>query len=184
MGRLLSPVPIAAIAGLVAVLALLTYGVVSKAPDRDIEAALAKGALPAAPELRLPRLEGGGEVSLEDYRGKVVVLNYWASWCEPCRAESPLLQRWHDRIKTRGGTVVGVDVLDATPDAKRFVKQYGLTYPMLRDGSGKSQEKFGVAAYPETVVVDREGRIRALERGPVDDAFFEREVMPLVEGTE
>ena len=61
---------------------------------------------------------GGGDASLADYRGKVVVLNFWASWCEPCKAESPLLERWHRRISSRGGTVLGVDMLDITDDAR------------------------------------------------------------------
>ena len=167
----------------VALVALLAYGVSSKEPDRGIEAAIARGERPAAPAVELPRLGGEGESSLADYRGRVVVLNYWASWCDPCRAESPLLERWHRRIARRGATVLGVNVLDATPDALDFVRSYGLTYPMLRDGSGETQKDFGVVAYPETVVIDGDGRITALERGPVDDAFFERRVLPLLGGS-
>ena len=181
MKRLLSPVHLAAIVGVSALLGLLAYGVSSKEPDRGIEAAIARGERPSAPALDLPHLGGGGRSRLADYRGRVVVLNYWASWCDPCRAESPLLERWHRRIRSRGGTVLGVDVLDATSDAQRFVEKYGLTYPMLRDGSGATQKEFGVVAYPETVVIDGDGRIRAIERGPVDDAFFERSVVPLLE---
>ncbi len=181
MHRLLSPIPAVVIAGVLALLGLLTYGVVSKNPDRGIEAALARGETPAAPAIRLPKLGSDEEASLADYRGKVVVLNFWASWCDPCRAESPLLQRWHDRLGPRGATVLGVDVLDATPDAQKFIDEFGLSYPMLKDGDGESQKDFGVAAYPETVVIDRRGRLRAIERGPVDDAFFERHVVPLLE---
>jgi peroxiredoxin len=81
----------------------------------------------------------------------------------------------------RGGTVVGVDVLDVTADARAFVREFELSYPMLRDGDGASQERFGVVAYPETIVLDRRGRIAGVARGPVDDAFFERKVVPLLE---
>jgi cytochrome c biogenesis protein CcmG, thiol:disulfide interchange protein DsbE len=120
---------------------------------------------------------------LGDYRGKVVVLNYWASWCAPCRQESPLLQRWHERISARGGTVLGVDSLDVTADARAFVRTFRLTYPMLRDRDGDTQKRFGVTGYPETLVVDRRGRIAALQRGPVDDAFLRRTVLPLLTGS-
>jgi len=181
MQRLLSPVSVAVVVGVVALLGLLAYGVRSTEPDATIEAALASGERPPAPELKLPQLDGSGAGSLADYRGEVVVLNYWASWCEPCRAESPLLERWHERMKGRGGTVLGVDVLDVTSDARAFVREFGLSYPMLRDADGESQRKFGVAAYPETIVIDRDGRIAALRRGPVDEEFMRREVAPLLE---
>jgi cytochrome c biogenesis protein CcmG, thiol:disulfide interchange protein DsbE len=181
MRRFLSPVPIAAILGVIAVVGLLAYGVGSTREDRGIEQALARGEREPAPAVTLPRLTGGGRSSLADYRGKVVVLNFWASWCEPCRQESPLLQRWHARISQRGGTVLGVDVLDVTSDAVEFVRDYRLTYPMLRDRDGETIRSFGTAAYPETFVIDRKGRVAASERGPVDDAFLRRTVIPLLE---
>jgi cytochrome c biogenesis protein CcmG/thiol:disulfide interchange protein DsbE len=121
-----------------------------------------------------------GTESLAGYRGRVVVLNYWASWCVPCRAEAPLLERWHRRIAPRGGTVLGVDALDAAPDAEAFVRTFHLTYPMLRDGDGHTQKAFGVRGYPETLVLDRRGRIAAIRRGPVDDAFLRDKVLPLL----
>ncbi len=183
MKRFSSPFSLAAIAGVVALLALLGYGLASKEPDRGIDRALAQGDRPAAPRTQLPRLSGGGRGSLADHRGKVVVLNFWASWCEPCREESPLLQRWHERISAGGrGTVLGVDILDARGDALEFAREYKLTYPMLRDGDGESLRDWGVVGYHETFVIDRRGRIAALRRGPVDAAFMRDEVLPLIEG--
>ena len=181
MKRLLSPVPAAVLVGVLALLGLLAYGVNSREPNAEVEQALARGQRVPAPALTLPRLDGPGTASLADFRGKVVVLNYWASWCEPCRVESPLLERWHRRISPRGGTVVGIDVHDVTSDARRFVAEFGLTYPMLRDVDGRTQRRFGVVAYPETLVLDRRGRIAAIERGPVDEAFMRRNVLPLLE---
>jgi len=166
---------------LAALIALLAYGVTSSQPDRTIEGALAAGQREPAPSLTLPSLGAGGNGSLSEYRGEVVVLNYWASWCDPCRAESPLLQRWYRRIAPRGGTVLGVDALDVTSDARAFIRAYGLTYPMLRDRDGATQSKFGVVGYPETIVLDRRGRIAALRRGPVDKEFLRRAVLPLLE---
>ena len=182
MKRFLSPFSVAAVVGVAALLGLLAYGLASNEPDRGIEQALKRGERPAAPRIELPRLSGGGRGSLADYRGKVVVLNFWASWCVPCRQESPLLQRWHERISARGrGTVLGVDILDVTGDARDFARGYRLTYPMLRDGDGDSLGDWGVVAYPETFVIDRQGRIAASRRGPVDTAFLREEVLPLIE---
>jgi cytochrome c biogenesis protein CcmG, thiol:disulfide interchange protein DsbE len=181
MRRALSPAPIAIVCVLLALIALLAYGLAQNEPDRGVDEALARGERSPAPAFELPKLGGGGSGSLADYRGKVVVLNFWASWCKPCRDESPLLERWHRRIRDRGATVLGVDILDVTGRAQDFVDEYGLTYPMLKDKDGEGLDKFGVVAYPETFVIDRQGRIAAVARGPVDDAFMRRNVAPLVE---
>jgi cytochrome c biogenesis protein CcmG/thiol:disulfide interchange protein DsbE len=163
-----------------ALIALLAYGVFINQPKRGIDQALAAGKRPAAPSVSLPRLGSPKPVSLSAWRGKVVVLNYWASWCPPCRDESPLLERWQKRIAPRGGTVLGVDSLDVVSDARAFMRHYGLTYPMLHDGDGHSQERFGITGYPETFVIDRRGHIAALRRGTVDDTFMKRAVLPLL----
>jgi cytochrome c biogenesis protein CcmG/thiol:disulfide interchange protein DsbE len=183
MRRVLTPVPIAILCVVLALVALLAYGLSQNEPDRSVEDALARGELEEAPALELPRLGGGGTGSLADYRGEVVVLNFWASWCEPCREESPMLERWHQSMAGKGGTVVGVDVLDVTADAQDFIDEYGLTYPMLKDKDGDALESFGVVAYPETFVIDRDGRITAVRRGAVDEAFLRAEVAPLLEET-
>jgi cytochrome c biogenesis protein CcmG, thiol:disulfide interchange protein DsbE len=180
MRRLLSPVVIAVLCALVALVALLAYGLSESEPDRRVEESLRSGERNAAPALELPRLSGVGAATLEDYRGKVVVLNFWASWCDPCRKESPLLQRWHNRVEKRQGTVLGVDVQDVTGDAREFISEYGLTYPMLRDGEGLTRETFAIVGFPETFVLDRRGRITAVRRGPVDERFMRERVVPLL----
>jgi cytochrome c biogenesis protein CcmG/thiol:disulfide interchange protein DsbE len=177
----LSPVPIAVIGVLLALIALLAYGLVQNEPDRGVDEALARGERAPAPALELPKLGAAGTASLDDYRGRVVVLNFWASWCKPCRAESPLLERWHRRMQDQGGTVLGVDMQDVTDSAQAFIDEYGLSYPMLKDKEGEGVEKFGVVAYPETFVIDRKGRIAAVQRGPVDERFMRRSVAPLLE---
>jgi cytochrome c biogenesis protein CcmG, thiol:disulfide interchange protein DsbE len=180
---LLQPFPAAVMLAVAAVLGILSYGVTSSGHSETIDDALAEGRSVPTPELTLPRLEGDASASLSDYRGRVVVLNFWASWCVPCRDESPLLQRWHERIRSRGGTVLGVNVLDVRSDALAFMREYRLAYPMLRDGSGDSGRAFGVVGYPETFVIDRRGRIVAVTRGPVDDEDLRRQVLPLLEET-
>jgi cytochrome c biogenesis protein CcmG/thiol:disulfide interchange protein DsbE len=182
--RLASPASVVALAAALALFGLLAYGVLSNGDDSGIDEAIADGKRPDSPDLVLPRLDGPGRASLDDYRGKVVVLNFWASWCAPCRDEAPVLERWHKRIASQGGTVLGVDALDADDDAREFVRRFGITYPNLRDVSGENLRPFGIAAYPETFVIDKRGRIAALVRGPVTEAFLNREVPPLLrEGT-
>ncbi len=182
MKRSLSPFSVAALIGVLALVGLLAYGLAQSKPDRDIDEALARGERAQAPAFELETLGGGGTGSLEDYRGKVVVLNFWGSWCPPCRAESPLLQRWHERIsKSDGGTLLGVDALDVTSDALDFVREYGLTYPMLKDSDEQLYPDYGVVSFPETFVIDREGRVAAIKRGPVDDEFMRDEVLPVLE---
>jgi cytochrome c biogenesis protein CcmG/thiol:disulfide interchange protein DsbE len=180
MKRLLAPIPIAVLAVVVALVALLAYGLASNEPNRKVESALGAGGREPAPEVELPRLDGGGAASLADYRGKVVVLNFWASWCQPCKVESPLLQRWHERLATRGGLVLGVDVQDISDDARAFVDEFDLTYPMLRDGPGDLRDDFGIIGLPESFVIDRQGRIAAVQRGPVDETFMQTKVEPLL----
>ena len=181
MRRLLSPIPIAATCVVVALLALLAYGLGSTADDRSIDDAVAHGERAEAPAFDLAPLEGGEEKSVADYQGKVVVLNLWASWCEPCREESPLLQRWHKRIAPDGGLVLGVDVDDVSSDARAFIREYGLTYPMLRDPDGQTRTLFGAVGLPETFLIDRTGRIAATRRGPVTERWMREEVLPLLD---
>jgi cytochrome c biogenesis protein CcmG, thiol:disulfide interchange protein DsbE len=180
MRRLLAPIPIAVLCAVVALVALLGYGLASNEPDRKVENALAAGGREPASDINLPRLSESGTASLSDYRGRVVVLNFWASWCDPCRAESPLLQRWHRRLAKEGATVLGIDVQDVAGDARDFVDEYGLTYPMLRDGPGDTRDEFGILGLPETFVIDRRGRIAAVQRGVVDERFMRERVLPLL----
>jgi len=92
------------------------------------------------------------------------------------------MERWHKRISRDGrATVLGINALDATADARSFVREYGLTYPMLRDSEGESLIGYGVVSYPETFVIDERGRIVALLRGEVDERWMRENVAPLLE---
>jgi cytochrome c biogenesis protein CcmG, thiol:disulfide interchange protein DsbE len=179
--RIVAPVPLAVIAVALALVALLAYGLVSRGADTSIDSKLAKGEHPEAPSTTLPVLFGSGNSSLEAYRGKVVLLNYWASWCVPCRQEAPLLQRWQPVMQSKGGTVLGVDVNDISDNGQSFARKFKLTYPLLRDGNAHSQAAYGVLAYPESFLVDRQGHIRAAARGPVDEQFMRTKVLALLE---
>jgi cytochrome c biogenesis protein CcmG/thiol:disulfide interchange protein DsbE len=161
-----------------ALVALLVYGVASQGDDRTIDDALARGERVPAPQRSLSVLGSeGGKSSLADYRGRVVVVNFWASWCPPCVDELPVLQRTQRRIERRGATVLGVNYKDIPEDALGFVRRFRLSYPSLRDRDGEYAERYGAAAFPETFVIDRRGRIAALRRGPVDERWLQ-ETLP------
>lgn len=155
--------------------ALLLFGVLRQGNDRTLDDAVVRGERPAAPDARLPLLNGGGRRSLADYRGRVVVLNFWASWCVPCREEAPLLERVHRRLGSRG-TVLGVTYKDYAGDSRRFMRELRLTYPSLRDDKLELAPKYGTNALPETFVLDREGGIVALSRGQVTAKFLDKYV--------
>ena len=125
-----------------------------------------------APAFTLQRLEGPGKVSLAAYRGKPVVLNFWASWCEPCKSEAAVLQRDWKTYRNRGVVFLGVDYHDLGTDARRFVSAHALTFPMLEDGSGNVTGRYGISQVPETYVVNRQGRVVAHLRGPITDPGF------------
>src|SRR4051794_21099546 len=118
---MVSPLPLAVGLVVLALVALLVYGVTTQGPSRSLDSKVAKGLKPPAPALPLTDLHDGSPASLADYKGKVVVVNVWASWCGPCKTESPLLERWHRTMQPRGGTVLGVDTLDIKSDALDFI---------------------------------------------------------------
>jgi cytochrome c biogenesis protein CcmG, thiol:disulfide interchange protein DsbE len=159
---------------------LLAYGVASRRADTSIDDAISKGERIDAPTARLPLLGEGGEGSLADYRGKVVVLNFWASWFKPCTEELPLLEKTHKAISGRDALVLGANYQDVSDSALGFVRRFKLTYPSLRDKDGEFADRYGSRAFPETFVVDRRGRIAAQRRGPVDQRWLDRALEPLL----
>ena len=148
-----------AIAGVVGLLALLVWKI-AFGNNGGAAGALAAGKHPQAPALVLSRLDDPEtKLSLADLEGKAVVVNFWASWCIPCKDEAPALQKTYEKYRSQGLVVLGVDAQDFRQDAKRFVKRFGLTYPIVVDGSGSTLGKWGVSGFPETFFVDREGRL-------------------------
>lgn len=117
---------------------------------------------PKAPDFSLATLDDQ-EVRLSDLRGSFVLLNFWASWCAPCRQEAPVLAS----IRQPGLRVVGVNVSDFRSDASAFMQRYGLDFLVLRDGQSRVAGLFGVSALPETFLIDPSGHVAARIAGPV-----------------
>jgi cytochrome c biogenesis protein CcmG, thiol:disulfide interchange protein DsbE len=164
-----------AVLAVLAVVGLLTFGLLSKGSS-----GIALGEV--APTSPLPRLEGDGNGSLADYRGRWVLVNFWASWCIPCREEAPALESFQRRHGNAGFTVLGIDSRDLSGDGRAFVRRFGLTYPQLRDGNGDAAHDFGTTGVPENFLVDPQGKVRLLVRGPVSEEYLDREVAPLLPG--
>jgi cytochrome c biogenesis protein CcmG/thiol:disulfide interchange protein DsbE len=157
------------------VLALLAYGF--RVDHRDIPSPLVHR--PAA-RFTLTSYTGA-PMSLDAHRGQVVVVNFWASWCYPaCYEEAPVLERNWRAYRDRGVVVFGVDIQDKPEAGKKFIADFGLTFPNALDPTGRVSVDYGVYGVPETFFIDAEGRVRAKHVGGVTDAVFRREVERLL----
>jgi cytochrome c biogenesis protein CcmG, thiol:disulfide interchange protein DsbE len=163
--------------GVLAALGLLTYGLLSKGG-----ATVAVG--DTAPDKQLSRLDGGGSGEIADYRGRWVLVNFWASWCAPCRSEAPALESFQEEHAGQGFTVLGINLDDSTGDATEFVRRYGLTYPQLRDGDGSDRrDAYGMTGFPESFLIDPAGKLALIRRGAVDESYLADQVAPLIQSS-
>jgi cytochrome c biogenesis protein CcmG/thiol:disulfide interchange protein DsbE len=165
-----------------ALLALLAFGVARQGTDRSIDALLARGIRPPVPHANtaLPVLGSSQTERLSDFRGKVVVLNVFASWCDPCKAEAPILEQAQREIAGKNATVLGVTYLDNSNDSEQFVRQWHITYPVIRDVDDNFVRSFGTSGVPETFVIDRHGRIAAVRRYQLDNRWLAKTLPPLL----
>lgn len=134
-----------------------------------------------APDFTLKTLQGPN-LRLEEYRGQVVLINFWASWCGPCRQEMPILDRLHQRYEDTGFAVLGVNVEGETAPAQKIVDKTNVTFPVLIDEGQAVSEMYELEAMPSTVVVDRDGVVRYVHRGykPGDEAKYVEVVKKLI----
>jgi cytochrome c biogenesis protein CcmG, thiol:disulfide interchange protein DsbE len=161
---------------------LLAYGLTTTGTDTTLDDAVARGERVDPPsDDPLPRLGGDGTGSVADYKGKVVLVNVWASWCPPCRDELPLIEKAHKRLSEQNGTVLGIDVKENSKAALAAVEEYGLSFPNLRDRDGTYTRKWGLRGYPETFVIDREGKVAAVRRLPVTQQWLDETLPPLLD---
>jgi cytochrome c biogenesis protein CcmG/thiol:disulfide interchange protein DsbE len=189
------------LAALVAValfFALLVYGLLSKPADKTIDSSLAEAKAPPAPGFALEVLQRGspgprlahrleaaladGELSLQELRGSPVVLNFWASWCPPCREEAPRLEgRW--RASRESGVVfLGLDMQDLTGDAREFMREFGISYPNVRDPGDDVARDWGVTGLPETFFVSARGRVVAHVIGAISSRQLEEGIGATLDG--
>jgi|HubBroStandDraft_6_1064221.scaffolds.fasta_scaffold59991_2 cytochrome c biogenesis protein CcmG, thiol:disulfide interchange protein DsbE len=123
----------------------------------------------------------GKPVALDALKGQVVIVNFWASWCYPaCYEEAPSLERAWQTYKDRGLVVVGVNFQDKEEPAKRFLTQFGHTFPNAPDPAGRVSVDYGVYGVPETYFIDKKGRLRFKQVGPVSDELLKREIETLL----
>jgi cytochrome c biogenesis protein CcmG/thiol:disulfide interchange protein DsbE len=154
---------------------LLAYGLLSRATDDSIDRGLKRSGSAPAPALELPVLERGSlgpslearvgpalagpRFALSRLRGTPVVLNFWASWCDPCRLEAPVLQRAWPRARSAGVLFLGLDMQDITDDAHAFARDLGISYPSIRDRGNGAAQRWGVTGLPETFFISPGGRV-------------------------
>lgn len=135
----------------------------------------------AAPDFTL-KSASGSNIKLSELRGQVVMINFWASWCGPCRQEMPLLEKMFQRYQPLGFTLLGVNVEPNPVDARKLLKDIPVSFPILFDTASEVSKLYRVAAMPSTALVDRDGKVRYLHQGyvPGDEAEYEKQLRALL----
>ena len=161
MRRFALPGLIAALAA--GLLAVLAFGVAHSGAGSAVGAQVASGHSPLAPksQLRLPMLGSGRSEALADLRGHIVMIEFFAGWCDACQTDAPIVRSAERTLAKHGGTVLGVTFQDSAPDASSYLRQYHLSIPALRDSNGDLASAYGVNGVPETFIVNTAGKVVA-----------------------
>ncbi len=157
------------VAGAVAATVVIGAALSSSGPSGGAAVTGAASTGDQAPEVRLTDFQGE-EFSLSDYEGRPVVLNFWASWCGPCRDEAPLLERaWRTQARPTGVLMLGLTMQDVTGDARAFLREFDVTYPNVRDPTNETARRYGVTGLPETFFISAAGQIVGHVVGVISD---------------
>ena len=163
---------------IVAALGLLFVGRVADAREHLFEAmGMAKVPSKAAPDFTLPTVDGK-QVSLREYRGKVVFLNFWATWCIPCREEMPALERLHQTYQSQDLAIISIDLKESAEQVRAFFQKHGLSFPALLDQDGSVFRDYLVAGMPTTYLIGRDGML--LARGVGGRDWLRTEALDLI----
>lgn len=160
-----------------AILALASPGTESKAAD--LSSVVPVEVSFAAPDLSLRNLQGQTE-SLADFRGDVVLVNNWATWCPPCKAEMPTLSAYYDQHASEGFTIIAIEAGDPMESVLQFVQSLELKFPVWLDPNGASIRAFGNGTLPNSYVIDRSGTVRYAWTGEISMAMLEKYITPLL----
>ncbi len=166
LARVLVPVAV------IAVLGLLGWGLL-RPTGLDAKASPLVGQ--PAPDFRLVTLQGG-TLQGSSLKGRPVIVNFWASWCIPCREEAPLLRDTQTKYASRDLVIVGITVNDKPEDSRKFAEEFGLNYPNLIDPTGKTGVEYGVTGVPETYFINRRGLIVSKKFGPLNASELEQRI--------
>jgi peroxiredoxin len=164
---------------------LIGFAVLALAsPKTENTAAASNSVVPvevnyAAPELTLQNLEGETE-TLTDYLGQVVLVNNWATWCPPCKAEMPTLVAYHNEHTADGFSIIAVDAGEPADVVTQFAKDFGMKFPIWLDPNSAALRAFGNGSLPNSYVIDRTGTVRLAWTGEINRAMLEKYVTPLI----
>jgi peroxiredoxin len=158
---------------------ILGLSLAAATPQALLAASVGPGS--AAPGFQLPAA-AGNPVGMDDLKGQVVLINFWASWCGPCRQEMPLLEQMYRKYKAAGFTLLGVNVEPKSVDALGFLKSTPVSFPILFDTQSKVSTLYEVSGMPSTVIVDRKGKVRYIHHGykPGDESEYMDQIRTLM----
>jgi peroxiredoxin len=182
--RFLQPRPLIIAAVVIVIITLLLKGLLTPAATTPSSAqATPAPAAPLvghyAPNITVSDLSGN-HVTLAGLRGKIVALNFWYAACDPCKIEMPALQRSYDKYKAQGFVILGVDITDDAPTASAFIREVGITYPIVRDDQLQTATTYNVTDTPSTFFIDRDGVIRDRAVGPLDLSTLDKTITNLL----
>jgi cytochrome c biogenesis protein CcmG/thiol:disulfide interchange protein DsbE len=155
---------------------------VSLQPDVEPETAVTTGSAQMgqlAPDFSLPTL-GGGETNLSDYAGQVVLVNFWATWCPPCKAEMPDINAYYEARQDDGLVVLAVNAQEDTATVSSFIEATGFSFPVLLDSDGRVEQQYQVRSFPMTFVIDRDGRVVYIHNGLISPDVLTAVLDPLL----
>lgn len=118
-----------------------------------------------APNFKLPRLETKGNIQLKSYRGKVVYVDFWASWCGPCRLSLPVLNKLRKQYRKKGFEVIAINLDEEKDEAMAFLKEFPVSYPTARDIEGTTPDKYGLQGMPTAYLIDKKGKVNLIHEG-------------------